>query len=318
MHGPPAHEPGVINACFHACFSIWHRIAVKAAAAFSCMFSCTHQQSGHSPQGSSYRTQEQQSKVRACRSAASPHTTGHDAHVGGLTWRPALSVIHPAPSYPDRIWGVCEGASGAVWLVQAQARLWQADLRRFSQPLGGVSRRAVARTDGRYFSVAQQSWEFTNCIAVPVGSKIFLQTHHTTRGNVCIGERASVAEFRVVPSLVSWPVTVSVGVCRSSINGHYVFKVGRALARSREKRRSRRLRPWRRRWREAHIGRYVIKNAFPADQIGNGRADYEIYVVWPAQGEVHGGVRARAGQLAHTCIAASNNINLKKKVPSYI
>jgi hypothetical protein len=24
------------------------------------------------------------------------------------------------------------------------------------------------------------------------------------------------------------------------------------------------------------IGRYVIKNAFPADQIGNGRADYEI------------------------------------------
>jgi hypothetical protein len=24
------------------------------------------------------------------------------------------------------------------------------------------------------------------------------------------------------------------------------------------------------------IGRYVIKNAFPADQIGNGRSDYEI------------------------------------------
>jgi hypothetical protein len=39
--------------------------------------------------------------------------------------------------------------------------------------------------------------------------------------------------------------------------------------------------------------------------------------VWPAQGEVHGGARARAGQLAHTCIAASNNINLKKKVPTY-
>jgi hypothetical protein len=79
-----------------------------------------------------YRTQEQQSKVRACRSAASPHTAGHDAHVGGLTWRPALSVIHPAPSYPGRIRGVCEGASGAVQQVQAQARLWQADLRRFS------------------------------------------------------------------------------------------------------------------------------------------------------------------------------------------
>eukprot|EP01047_Picozoa_sp_COSAG01_P033928 COSAG01_NODE_2521_length_7516_cov_101.722125_3_plen_187_part_00 len=134
----------VINACFHACFSIWHRIAVKAAAAVS----CTHQQSGHSPQGSSYRTQEQQSKVRACRSAASPHTAGHDAHVGGLTWRPALSVIHPAPSYPDRIRDACEGASGAVRLVQAQVRLWQADLRRFSQPLGGVSRRAVARRRG--------------------------------------------------------------------------------------------------------------------------------------------------------------------------
>jgi hypothetical protein len=83
-----------------------------------------------------------------CHSAASPHTAGHDAHVGGLTWRPALSVIHPAPSYPDRIRGVCEGASGAVQLVQAQARLWQADLRRFSQPLGGVSRRAVARRRG--------------------------------------------------------------------------------------------------------------------------------------------------------------------------
>jgi hypothetical protein len=130
-------NPYVINASFHASFSIWHRIAVKAAAAFS----CTHQQSGHSLQGSSYRTQEQQSKVRACRSAASPHTAGHDAHVGGLTWRPALSVIHAAPFYPDRIRGVCEGASGAVRLVQAQARLWQADLRRFSQPLGGVSMR---------------------------------------------------------------------------------------------------------------------------------------------------------------------------------
>jgi hypothetical protein len=38
--------------------------------------------------------------------------------------------------------------------------------------------------------------------------------------------------------------------------------------------------------------------------------------VWPAQGEVHGGARARAGQLAHTCIATSNNINFKK-VPTY-
>jgi hypothetical protein len=40
--------------------------------------------------------------------------------------------------------------------------------------------------------------------------------------------------------------------------------------------------------------------------------------VWPAQGEVHGGgASACAGQLAHTCIAASNNINLNKKVPTY-
>jgi hypothetical protein len=110
-------------------------------------------QSGHSLQGSSYRTQEQQSKVRACRSAASPHTAGHDAHVGGLTWRPALSVIHPAPSYPDRILGVCEGASGVVRLVQAQARLWQADLRRFSQPLMG--RRPRKSTPGRRSAVAR-------------------------------------------------------------------------------------------------------------------------------------------------------------------
>jgi hypothetical protein len=53
-------------------------------------------------------------QVGTCRpsAAASPHTAGHDAHIGGLTWRPALSVIHPAPSYPDRIRGVCEPAAG--------------------------------------------------------------------------------------------------------------------------------------------------------------------------------------------------------------